>query len=215
MRRVLCALLAILASAAPAGADRAIPYAEMHAMFSRVAALQGGVYFKADARLISADPAVPTRDLELVIRSRNGEIPVPVAADGTVQFPIRADLLEENPPVMTNAAEGKLQLGLSLRVEAPPARRFRYGLMVAMQEEADAMIAMQGVMARLLAPDFEGLRITFDTAATATLETAAGPVRFETDAEHRIRIPDRREWRREDPYVQLSAMPVEIALDVD
>ena len=52
MRRVLCALLAILASAAPAGADRAIPYAEMHAMFSRVAALQGGVYFKADARLI-------------------------------------------------------------------------------------------------------------------------------------------------------------------
>ena len=158
MRPALCALLAILATAAPAGADRAIPYAQMHAMFARVAALQGGVYFEADARLISADPAVPTRDLDLSIRSRSGEIRVPVAADGSVQFPIRADLL---------------------------------------------------------APDFEGLRITFGTAATATLETAGGPVRFKTDAEHRIRIPDRREWRREDPYVQLSTMPVEIALDVD
>jgi hypothetical protein len=186
-------------------------------MFSRIAVLQGGTYFKADARLTSTDPAVPTEALQLVIQSRGGAIRVPVAADGTTQFPIRADLLAENPPVLTNAAEGKLSLSVSLRVEAPPTQRFRYGLMVAMHDEARAMIAKQGMMARMLAPDFEGLRITFPagTAATATLETAQGPVRFETDAAHVIRIPDRRKWRREDPFVQLSAMPLEISLDVD
>lgn len=200
-----------------ASADRVIPYADLHSMFARLAALQGGTYFKADARLISADPAVPTQDLKLVIQSRSGEIRVPVAADGTTQFPVRADLLDENPPVLTNAAKGKLQLSVSLRVEAPPAQRFRYGLMIAMQDEAATMIAKQGLMARMLAPDFEGLLISFPagTTATATLETAKGPVSFTADAENRIRIPDRREWQREDPFVQLSAMPVQIALDTD
>ena len=217
MRLALACALTILCSTAAARADRAIPYADMHAMFSRIAALQGGTYLKADARLTSADPAVPTENLRLVIQSKGGEIPVPVAADGTTQFPIRADLLDENPPVMTNAAEGKLQFNVSLRVEAPPAQRFRYGLMVAMQDEAKAMIAKQGMLARMLAPNFEGLRISFPagTAATATLETAEGPVRFETDAEGNIRIPDRRRWRREDPFVQLSAMPLAISLGVD
>lgn len=216
MRQAIAWVLAMSFSA-PALAERTIPYASLHAMFSRIAELQGGTYFKADARLTSADPAVPTEDLQLVIQSKSGAIRVPIAADGTTQFPIRADLLAENPPVMTNAAEGKLSLSVSLRVDAPPTQRFRYGLMVAMHDEARAMIAKQGMMARMLAPDFEGLRITFPagTAATATLETAEGPVRFETDAAHLIRIPDRRKWRREDPFVQLSAMPLEISLDVD
>jgi hypothetical protein len=216
MRQAIAWVLAMSFSA-PALAERTIPYASLHAMFSRIAVLQGGTYFKADARLTSTDPAVPTEALQLVIQSRGGAIRVPVAADGTTQFPIRADLLAENPPVLTNAAEGKLSLSVSLRVEAPPTQRFRYGLMVAMHDEARAMIAKQGMMARMLAPDFEGLRITFPagTAATATLETAQGPVRFETDAAHVIRIPDRRKWRREDPFVQLSAMPLEISLDVD
>src|SRR5262245_55508753 len=181
--RPLVFALALLMPLA-ARADRAIPYADMHSMFSRVAALQGGTYLKAEAFLASADPAVPTRSLKLVIRSRGGEIRVPITAEGKVQFPLRADLLAENPPVMTNAAEGKLQFNVSLRVEAPPAQRFRYRLMVAMQDEADAMIAKQGLMARMLAPDFEGLRIGFPpgAAATATVETAKGPVRFKADA---------------------------------
>ena len=206
-----------LLSVAAFGAERVIPYSDLHSMFARVASLQGGKYVKAEARLNSTDPAVPTAEILLVIRSRTGEIRVPVAADGATDFPIRADLLAENPPVLTNTAEGKLQLGIGLRVEAPPEQRFRYGLMVDMQDEVKATIAKQGMMARLFAPDFGGLVISFPdgTTGSATVEAAAGPVHFAADAENRVRIPDRRDWRRENPYVQLSATPAQIALDVD
>ncbi len=217
MRRSIAFLLGFLCPLALAAADREIPCAKLHAMFSRVAQLQGGTYFEADARLASNDPAVPTANIRLVIRSRAGEIPVPVAADGTTRFPLSDALLEENPPVATNVAKGQLAFNVALRVEAPPAQRFRYGLMVAMRDEAAAMIAKQGMMARMLAPDFGGLQITFleGTAATATVETAKGPVRFHSDAQGRIRIPDRRDWRRENPFIQLSAMPVQITLQTD
>ncbi len=214
--------LAFVASSAfllapAAGAERTIPYADMHSMFARLEKLQGGKYFHADARLSSSDPEVPTANLKLVIQSKGGDIAVPIAADGTASFPVRADLLAENPPVLTNTAKGTLQLSVALRVEAPPAERFRYGLMVAMQEEAGAMIRKQGMMARMLAPDFGALLIHFPagTKATATVESAKGSVSITADAEGAIRIPDRRDWRREDPWIQLSSLPEQIALEAD
>jgi hypothetical protein len=207
----LCAL-APLAFAA----DREIPYKDLHKVFSRVAGIPEGTYFRMTARMASNDPAVATDAIRLVIRSRNGDIAVPVAADGSAQFPVRDALLEENPPVVTNVAEGKLQVRISVRVEAPPEQRFRYGLMAAMQDEADAILAKQGFLVRMMAPDFEGLRVSFapGTAATATVE-AAKPETFAADAEGRIHIPDRKAWRKENPFVQLSAMPLGIALDAD
>jgi len=210
-------VVVLFALALPASADREIPYSEMHGAFSRVAGIPNGKYFRIDTRLGSSDPAVATADIKLVIKSRGGEIPVPVAADGAVQFPVREDLLKENPPVVTNVAAGKMQLTLSMRVEAPPAQRFRYELMVAMQDDAKAIISRQGLMARMMAPDFEGLLIAFapGTAATATLELAGKPVTLEAGAEGAIRIPDKKAWRKANPWIQLSTMPTSIQLEMD
>ncbi len=185
-------------------------------MFARVAGVPEGTYFRMTTRIASNDPAVATGAIRLVIRSRHGDIDVPVAADGSAQFPVRDVLLEENPPVLTNVADGKLEVRISVRVEAPPEQRFRYGLMVAMQDEADAILGKQGFLVRMMAPDFEGLRVSFasGTAATATVE-AAKPETFTADADGQVRIPDRKAWRKENPFVQLSAPPLAIQLDVD
>jgi hypothetical protein len=216
--------LALLLSVAPFlsplpafAAERSVPYADMYGMFARVAQLQGGKYLKATATLSSADSAIQTQDITLEIRGRQGAIPVPIAADGTTQFPISDALLAENPPVFTNVPEGKLSMTVGIRVETPPQQRFRYGLMVEMQDEAKVMIAKQGMIARMLAPNFEGLRIVFPpgSKATATVESADGPERFQADAEGNVEIPDRRAWRRENPFVQLSEMPRSIGLGVD
>lgn len=219
MKRRVTILLAMasLLPLAAAAAERSIAYADMYGMFARVAQLQGGKYFKATATLSSADPSVATADITLVIRGREGAIPVPVAADGAIQFPLRDDLLAENPPVFTNVPQGKLSMSVSIRVEAPPQQRFRYGLMVEMDDEAKAMIAKQGMIARMLAPDFEGLRIRFakGSKAIATVELAAGLQRFQPDAEGNLEIPDRRAWRIENPFVQLSEMPLGIGLGAD
>jgi hypothetical protein len=205
-------LLAPLALAA----DREIPYAEMHKPLARLAGIPDGKYFRARMRFASNDPAVPTTDIKLVVRSRAGDIAVPIGADGSAAFPLRDDLLKENPPVVTNVAPGKMQVRVEMSVSAPPEQRFRYELMAAMQDEVKDIIARQGFMARMMTPDFEGLLITFPkgTAATATIE-AAKPEVLEADAEGRIRIPDRKAWRKENPFVQLSEVPQRIDLEAD
>lgn len=217
MRLASLMVVGAVAWSGAAQAERAIPYADMHEVFARVAALQGGKYFKAEARMSSSDPKVPTEAVTLVVRSRGGDIAVPIGADGVARFPLRADLLEENPPVMTNTAPGTLQFKVTITSEAPPVQRFKYALLVAMQDEADAAIAKQGLMARMLLPDFEGLAIQFPAgrAASATVETADGPVRFDAGADGLIHLPYKKAWRKADPWVQLSGMPDKISLDVD
>jgi hypothetical protein len=152
-----------------------------------------------------------------LVRSARGDIPVKIEPDGVTHFPVRDDLRDENPPVVTNVGSGKLSFNVSVRVEAPRAQRFRYGLLVAMQDEAKAMIARQGLMVRMFLPDFEGLAIGFGkgVTATATVETADGPVVFASDADGVAHIPYKRAWRKEDPAIQLSVMPVGITLDIN
>lgn len=215
MRTLLAVALCALAPLAHAF-EREIPYANIHKVFARVAGIPNGKYFRMQSRIVSEDPAVATKDIRLVIRARTGEIPVPIAPDGSAVFPIRDDLLAENPPVVTNVAKGKLSMRMDMSVEAAPQQRFRYELMAAMIEEVDGIIAGQGMMARMFAPDFEGLQVSFPpgTAATATVE-AAKPETFPADAEGRIRIPDRKAWRKENPFVQLSAVPARMELYVE
>lgn len=216
MRRPVAIALLCLAGAASA-AEREIEYEKLHEMFARVAALQGGKYFRADARLESKDEAVPTADITLVVRSKSGDIAVEIADDGSTRFPLSDELLAENPPVATNVAKGALSMKVSTRVEAPPVERFEYALLVEMTDEAEAVIAKQGMMARMFAPDFEGLEIGYaaGSKATATVESKDGAEAFTTDAQGRIAIPDRSDWRRENPFVQLSALPERISLKAD
>jgi hypothetical protein len=215
MHRPIALLLCALAPLALA-ADRTIPYETMHGVFARVSGIAAGKYFRLETRFTSKDPAVPTADARLVIKARAGDIPVPIAPDGLVSFPVRDDLLAENPPMLTNVGDGKLQLGITMRVEAPPAQRFEYALMAAMQDEYDATIGKQAFTVRMMAPDLEGLLIAYPagTAATATVE-AAKPETFTANAEGYIHIPDRKAWRKQNPLVQLSAMPLRIELDQD
>lgn len=215
MRRIVAILLCALAPLAHAF-EREIPYENLHKVFARMAGVPNGKYFKSQPRFESKDPAVATKDIRLVIRSKSGDIAVPVAPDGATTFPVRDDLLAENPPVVTNVAKGQLQMRVEMSVSAPPEQRFRYGLMVAMIEEVEGIIAAQGMMARMFAPEFEGLelRVAPGTPATATVE-AARPESFAADAEGRIRIPDRKAWRKENPYVQVSAMPIRMELFVE
>ena len=215
MRQLLIVALCALAPLAHAF-EREIPYQDLHKVFARIAGVSNGKYFRSQPRFESKDPAVATKDIRLVIRSKSGDIVVPVAPDGATAFPVREDLLAENPPVVTNVQKGKLQMRIDMSVEAPPEQRFRYDLLAAMVAEVEGIIAAQGMMARMFAPDFEGLQLEFapGTAATATVE-AARPESFQADAEGRIRIPDRKAWRKENPFVQVSAMPVRMQLYVD
>jgi hypothetical protein len=219
--RSLAALVAPILAAAlvavAAAADRTVPYADLHEKFARVAQLGGGRYLSALTKVSTSDGSMPNEQIRIVIQSAAGAVPVPVASDGTIGFPLRDELLEENPPVSINVAKGKLAMSVTTNLAAPPEQRFRYGLMVEMLDEVEAAFAKQGFLARMMAPDFDGLLVIYapGTQAHAVVESAAGSERFATGADGRIAIPDRDDWREENPYVQLSAMPLEITLQPD
>ena len=215
--RLLSALLLACCATTAAAVERAIPYEKLHDMFARVAALQGGTYLKASARLSTSDGSLEPGAIRLVVKSRNGDIAVPIDANGVAQFPLSDALADENPDVIVNVAEGKLSFSVDMAVEAPPVERFRYGLMVEMLDDYEKIVDAQGFTTRMMAPDFDGLLLVYErgTAATAVIESASGPKTYTADADGHILIPDERAWRDENPWVQLSAKPQRITLMPD
>ena len=212
--RALTLCVLVLASGVAAAGERAVPYADMHKIFSRIATVDGARFVKLRPTLSAADGSMAPSDIRMTIKSRAGDIVVPVDEKGRASFPVRADLEQENPDVMVNVAQGQLNLNIGMDIDAPPEQRFRYGLMQQMQDEIDELMKEQGMMARMFAPDFDALVVEFPpgTAATAVVESSEGAESFTADAQGRIALEDRRAWRREDPWVQLSAKPTRITL---
>lgn len=210
------AMLVLLGSTTFAADEwREIPYRKLHEAFTAIKPLEDARYIHLRHTVGLADGALPGAALRLIIASASGDIELDIGADGAVDFPANEALLAEDPPVRTNAPAGGLSIGMTIDISAPPTDRFPYALLVDIDEEYSRMVKKQGLMARMMAPKASGLELRFSTgeAATATIGGANGQV-FHADDEGRLRIPSRREWRRENPEVVLSHTPASISLAI-
>lgn len=194
---------------------REIPYRKLHDAFTTIQPLEDARYIRLRHTVGRADADLASEPVRLVIASASGDIEVRVEPDGTVDFPLDFSLLEEDPPVRTNAPAGGLSIGMTIDISAPPTERFPYALLVDIDEEYSRMVKKQGLMARMLAPKSSGLELRFAAGepATATIGGRNGEV-FHADDEGRLRIPSRRKWRSENPEVVLSHMPASISLAI-
>ena len=192
---------------------REIPYGKLHEAFTAVKPLEDARFIQLRYTVARSDADTAGEPVRLVIASAGGDLEVAVGADGTVDFPISAGLLEENPPVRTNAPAGGLSIGMTIDIAAPPAERFPYALLVDMEDEYARMVKKQGLMARMMAPSPSGLSLSFAAgeSASATVGGRRSEV-FHVDEDGQLRIPSRREWRRENPEVVLSHVPQAISL---
>jgi len=213
MRRSLVCLFLLLAAGSATAAGH---YLDLHKYVEPVARLGDLRYVFADLRMKSADPAVKPEAIALTIRARTGDIAVPVGADGRFALPITRALVDENPEVSTNQPKGSLQLDVALDVRAEPRQSFDYALLGEMTAEYDRVVAGQKLTWRLFAPSAKGLVIRFakGSDATATVQLASGPVKYAANDSDEVRLPDKAEWRRQNPRIELSASPEKIALDL-
>lgn len=150
------ALLADLAHAqAPLEGTRyavlyqALETADAARRFDRLVAIQ-----RVESKLDGVKP----NQIKIVIRSSNGDMDVPVKGDGEIAFPVTADLLDENPVVVTNQPRGSLTLSVTLALRLPAASRVPVESLLAALAQADALLARRtgaGTPGRVVGVEFQ------------------------------------------------------------
>lgn len=96
-----------------------------------------------------------------------------------------------------------------------PTQDFSYSVYVDM---ARAHVEQQGerdLLQRLTTRDPQGLLIRFPPGSEArvSVHLKSGVLRYAADDRDEVHLPDKREWRRDNPRIVLSVRPVELALD--
>jgi hypothetical protein len=190
-------------------------YRDLYKSLEPLSRLQGLRYVVADTRLSSNDQGVSPETIRLTIRARGGDIVVPVDPDGHFRFPITQALCDENPPVETNQPEKSLKMQAKIDVSAPAQQSFDYALLAAMDADYREAVSRQSLMMRMLAPGSKGFVLRFDSRAEAiaTVQLPDGALRFASDEKGTIRIPDKSEWRKLNPRIDVSVLPTKVSLD--
>ncbi len=168
-------VLASIALAAPAmAADQAgtTPYLTLYQVLSPVGAINKYDRLVAIERIESKMPGVKPEDIRIVIHAKQGAIPVPVAADGEVSFPVNDALREENPPVETNQPKGSLALIVNVALRGADRLRVPWSEIEAGLEQVKAFYAATRGAA---APAISGIEVHFGpgSAAMLTIEGAS------------------------------------------
>jgi hypothetical protein len=146
----------------------------------------------------------------LTITASAGRIVVAPGPDGLSEFPVRPDLLAENPVVLTSVPEPiKTRVSLDLGPRLPTERSFGYADLMRSVEQANRAIKSAAGFFSFAAPRMKGIVLQFpvgDPPATARLGDAAGRV-LNADAAGRIELPLDEQLRDRNPAVVLSTRP--------
>jgi hypothetical protein len=213
MKQLAALLLVASTALVAAPAWRDIPYADLHAAFSRDF-VAGAKYARMTRSLEVRDDDFNQADLRLIVATEDGPIEVVIDEDGVVtDFPVSDALLKENPPVRTNAPKGKLAMSIQFSSTVPPTERLSYAIIVEMADEYRELVKRQGFMARMMMPGPKGLRVEFGAGVDA--HARIGDETINTDAEGNLTIPLRRGWSRRPPMIEFSSMPTALSLQLD
>jgi hypothetical protein len=152
------------------------------------------------------DPAPPA----LAIAASSGRIELRPDAAGYTEFPVNADLLVEDPPVLTDAPAGrKLSVSLSLQPVLPSGNSFAYADLMGAVEQANAIVETQAGALSWLAPRMKGVLLQYARAAgqTARIGTGDAAVTITAGADGTLRLPLDQGLLRRNPPVILSQHP--------
>jgi hypothetical protein len=176
----------------------------------KFAALPESQRDRLDIRIKLSPAEGPQVPVTLTIVAAAGRIVVVPGADGLSELPVRADLLAENPVVLTSVPEPvKTRVSLELGPRLPPERSFSYAELMRSVEQANRAIKSAAGVFSFAAPRMKGLVLQFpagDPPATARLGGPEGRV-LSADAAGRLQLPLDDKLLASNPGVVLSARP--------
>ncbi|HEY6985934.1 MAG TPA: hypothetical protein VH375_07615 [Rhodanobacteraceae bacterium] len=164
----LLALIASIALAQTAAGETTstTPYLTLYQVLSPVAKLGAYDHLVAVERIESKLPGVRPQDIRVVIHTKQGAIPVPVAADGEVKFPVSDALRAENPPVETNQPKGSLAFIVNVSLRLADGKRMPWSDVETGLAQVKAFYAeTQGASA----PAISGVEVHFPAGESAML----------------------------------------------
>ena len=195
------ALLASLALAAGAGETvSTTPYTTLYQVLAPVRAIEGYDRLVAIQR-VESKIDTPAKDIRIVIHAKSGAIPVPIAADGEVKFPVTDALRDENPSVETNQPKGSLALIVNVALRGADKLRVPWSDIEAGLGEVKTFYEKSQSTAT--APAVSGIEVHF-TAGAAAMLTIEGKSERLLMADPAGRIIVTREMANENPGAVLA-----------
>lgn len=168
---VLLALLMPLSVAAGEPTSGATPYLALYQVLAPARSIRAYDHLLAIERVESKLPGVRAQDIRITIRARGGAIAVPVAADGSVDFPASDELQAENPVVETNQPKGSLMLTVHAALRVPDSLRVPWSEVDAGLRQAEELFAKTSEGSAANAKP-RGVEILFDGSGPASVTLA-------------------------------------------
>jgi hypothetical protein len=202
----LATLLALASPAATAEEWREIPYADLAKTPLGLAKVDPQRIFTT---AITARPgkglnALPG-DYKLRLKVKDEVIPVAIAADGTVNMPIRQDWADAGAVILTNQPKGRVVVSLSFNSRVPPGVRMSYAQLTEAAPVLERGIREMAGLMSFMAPKLKSFTLKFEQAPQTLLLTLPdGKKRsYKTDAKGLLVLPWEPKWAA--GIVELSA----------
>ena len=189
-----------------------VPYTTIHKVVSRAnqvkhPKLRAVVALKSKDK--NAKPAT------LVIQAKSGPINVSIGEDGEIRnFPVTAELLKENPSVLSNQPKGTSQLLATMEVVVPDGLSYSYRDLAQLLDDANAEIKKQAGMLSLLAPRAKAIAFQFPAGSKETVTIKRSePQVLNADANGVVRLEIDKAVAAQDPQVVVSAKPAKMRVN--
>jgi hypothetical protein len=185
---------------------RDIPYADVAKMPLMLDKVDPQHVYKA--RLVARPgkglKALPA-DFRLQVKVNGQVLPVPVAADGTVQLPFRQDWADAGAVVQSNQPKGVVAVSMNFDARTPPGTRMTYAQLTESAPILERGISEMAGMMSFMAPDVKALVLKFEKPGHSAVLTLPGGKKksWTADAKGRIELPWEPKWSA--GIVELSA----------
>ena len=217
LKAALSTLVAVLFASSSFAEDFGkIPYAKLHEIFTRGANVKNP-NVRAAVAVIAKDTNVKPAEVTLTIQAKSGPIKVPVEADGEIRsFPMKQELLKENPFVVTNQRKGKAGIRGTIVIVPPDGMALKYERLYELLEQANAEVKKQAGLLSAVTPRARTLVFQFrkPQQQTLTIGLKGGAKTLTANAEGAIWLAMDKELLVENPTVTVSEKPSKIAVEM-
>lgn len=218
-RRYVCfiVLKALLLSASSAECSSTFPYAKLYSLYERGTKIHAPNVHPLFV-VASKDKSIKPSSISLAILAKSGTIDLRIDRDGEIRgFPMSAELLKENPPVLSNQPKGTLLIGGGIGLDLPDSLTFSYKQLNDLLNQATAeMKRAAGMMLSFMVPRAKGIILEFSTPKNqiVTIGYHSGAKILHVDADGGIALPIEQGSLAENPTVTFSEKPLKASVDM-